>query len=100
MNERDELDDAIRQYRLDDLLTLIGDKSQNMFLKSQFLEKVPWKKALGPYVQTFEQLMPIWGLAVLSHRAIQNSNDHRSKKPTPDDLYKLNNLLAQDTHEK
>ena len=100
MVERDELDNAIRQYKLDDLLRLIGNKSQEMMLKRKSLDKVIWKKSLGgKYLQTFQQWMPIWGLAELSYRAIKNSNDYRSKSPTLEDLYQLNNLLAKVTDE-
>jgi len=92
--EKDELDNAIKQYKLDDLLCLIGNKSQEMFMKKVPFEWLTWKR--GAY-DTLKQLMPVWGLAELSHRAIINSNDHRSKRPTWEDLCKLNNLLAKVT---
>ena len=75
--ERDELDNAIKQYKLDDLLCLIGNKSQEMFMKKVPFEWLTWKR--GAY-DTLKQLMPVWGLAELSHRAIINSNDHRRNK--------------------
>lgn len=96
MFEKDELDNAIKQYKLDDLLCLIGIKSQEMLMKKVPFEWLEWK--VGAH-ETLKQLMPVWGLAELSYRAIKNSNDHRSKRPTLKDLHRLNNLLAKVTDE-
>lgn len=93
--QNDTLDQELRKYRLNSLLALIAERSKHMYRAGQSCETVIWKRILGGFLVEFKQLMPIWALAELSHRAIKNSNDHRPLEPKIDDLYKLNNLLAE-----
>ncbi|MFC1577007.1 hypothetical protein ACFL3N_01570, partial [Candidatus Omnitrophota bacterium] len=90
---RDDLDNEIRKYKLDALLLLFADKSREMFYAGKAFEKVRLTPA-------FEQILPVWGLAELSYRAIRNSNDYRAHDPKSADVLKLNNLLAKVTDEK
>ena len=66
---RNELDFELRKYKLDDLLFLLAKTSQEMYKKRIFLEKCAWNRRIGQFPETFEQLMPVWGLAELSYRA-------------------------------
>ena len=93
--ESDELDIQLKKYKLDSLLLLIAEETRKMYRDGKWSQTVHWARKIGGYTQTFDQLMPIWGLAELSHRAIKNSNDHRSQEPKIEDLYRLNNLLAK-----
>lgn len=97
--EKDELDLELKKYKLDDLLVLLAKKSQEMYKQGVAIEKVVWRHPIGGLVQKESQLMPVWGLAELSYRAIKNSNDYRPRNPTLQDIYKFNNLLAKVTDE-
>ncbi|GEM_PF-2289474 len=96
-SHNDTLDQELRKYCLNSLLTLIAESSKKLYRNGESCETVIWKRRLGGLLEEFKQLMPIWGLAELSYRAIINSNDHRSLDPKLDDLYKLNNFLAEAT---
>lgn len=100
LNERDELELELRKYKLDSLLSLIAEKSRVMFNEGQSFQTVTWNRRIGSFTESFNQLMPIWGLAELSYRAIKCSNDYRAQEPRLDDLYKLNNLLAKVTDQE
>jgi len=98
--EKDKLDLTIKKYKLDNLLLLIADKSREMYLGGKSFETIDWYRKIGGFDQKLSQLMPIWGLAELSFRAICNSNDHRSREANFQDLCALNNLLAEVTDKK
>ena len=98
--EKDKLDLTIKKYKLDNLLLLIADKSREMYLGGKSFETIDWYRKIGGFDQKLSQLMPIWGLADLSFRAICNSNDHRSREANFQDLCALNNLLAEVTDKK
>jgi len=93
--EKNELDLELKKYKLDSLLLLIAEETRKMYRDGDWKRDVHWARKIGGYTQTFDQLMPIWGLVELSHRAIKNSNDHRAKEAKIEDLYKMNNLLAK-----
>ena len=98
--EQDELELELKKYKLDSLLWLIAEKSREMFQEGQSFQIIKWNRKIGSFAESFEQLMPIWGLAELSYRAIKCSNDHRTQEPKLDDLSKLNNLLAKVTDQE
>jgi hypothetical protein len=95
-----ELDRELKKFKLDSLLLLIADETKNIYMDGGWKKDVHWIREVGGYTQTFDQVMPIWGLAELSYCAIKNSNDHRSQEPNIEVLYRLNNLLAKETSEK
>jgi len=100
IDERDELEVELRKYKLDSLLLLIAEKSREMFREGESIQTITWNRKIGSLTQSFNQLMPIWGLAELSYRAIKCSNDYRAREPKLDDLLKLNNLLAKVTDQE
>ena len=100
LTDPSELDIELKKYKLDSLLLLIADETRKMYIDGDWKRDVHWARRIGGYTQTFDQIMPIWGLAELSHRAIKNSNDHRAQELLIEDLYKLNNLLAKITDEE
>ncbi len=90
----DEIEKEIKKYKLDELLYSLAELSREIFLKGNFLKTVTWYSSLGGFSQKFEQLIPAWVLADLSCMAIKKSNDHRSQKPSFEDVCKLVNLAA------
>lgn len=98
---KDELNLELRRYKLDDLLLILAKRSQDMYMKGEAIQETRFSKKIGGRVLFSEPiLLPAWGLAELSWRAINSSNDCRSCIAKPDDIVKLNNLLAKVSDEK
>jgi len=95
--EKDKLDLSIKKYKLDELLLLIANRTRDMYVEGKSIDTIDWHRNIGGIRQKFPQLMPIWGLAELSYRAICNCTDYRPIEAKNQDLYVLNNLLAEVT---
>lgn len=92
MQERNEFEQALRPYRLDELLIISARKSQLYYQNNHF-----WEEFNVPYVQyghKKEHLHRItaWELAELSYTAIRMSNDYRGKSSTDYNYFQLNNI--------
>ncbi|MBM4146178.1 MAG: hypothetical protein FJ240_07870 [Nitrospira sp.] len=90
-----ELERAIKKYKLDNLLILLADQSKELFLNKEFFKYVEWKQYIGGLLQVLKQPMTAWGLADLSYLAIKLSNEYRSLTSQIEDVYRLNNLLIK-----
>jgi len=98
---KNELDLELRKYKLDDLLFVLAKRSQNMYMEGEALQNTCFSRKVGNMVLSSKSIiLPIWGLAELSWRAIKNSNDHRYYVVKEADIVKLNNLLAKVTNEE
>lgn len=89
-----DLEKAIRKYKLDDLLFLIAEISRDMYQNKKFLKDVIWKNRVNTLI-TFRHFFVASDLVDLSYYAIKNSNDYRSVAPTEEDVYQLNNILLK-----
>ena len=89
-----ELEKEIRKYKLDDLLLLLSDISKKMYRDRTPITQILLRIKRGSISCVATQAFAAWSLADMAYAAIKVSNDFRSKKPTEEDIYKLNNLNA------
>lgn len=95
-----ELERTIKQYKLDELLLLLAKQSREMYLSSNYKNKLEYKRLLGGVSQKVTQELFAWDLADLSNLAIKHSSDLMVVSPAENDVYNLNMILVDATNDE
>lgn len=85
----EELKKAIKKYSLEEILRYVSNASLYMYRKKLFY--------IEEDSRSVKLKIPAWTLIDLAYIAIKNTNDYRSKIPTPQDMVILcNELIKQE----